>query len=207
MRSGKRARYALVWLCLVCLAACSGQMSRQPRFDPYEANPFFDDGASARPLVPNTVARGLLRTNSAGDTGLENGAPAQRFPFPVTMEVLQRGQERYNIFCSPCHGYDGYGQGEIVQRGFKQPASFHEERLRTAPPGYFFGVMTNGFGVMYSYASRVPPEDRWAITAYIRALQLSQNATLEDVPPAEREQLSRSGPAATAGDVRPEGSQ
>jgi hypothetical protein len=125
------------------------------------------------------------------------------------MEVLKRGQERYNIFCSPCHGYDGYGQGEIVQRGFKQPTSFHEERLRTAPLGYFFGVITNGFGTMYSYASRVQPEDRWAITAYIRALQLSQNATLDDVPREEREQLDRdesaARPYAIAGDVHPEG--
>jgi mono/diheme cytochrome c family protein len=167
-------------------------MADQPKFEPYEPNPFFADGASARQLAANTVARGQLRSDSLLYEGLENGEPAQRFPFPITMEVLARGQERYNIFCAPCHGYDGYGQGEIVQRGFSQPASFHEERLRNAPPGYYFAVITNGFGRMYSYAGRVKPEDRWAITAYIEALQISQSATLEDVPPEERARLEAS---------------
>jgi mono/diheme cytochrome c family protein len=167
-------------------------MADQPKFEPYEPNLFFSDGASARQPVANTVARGQLRTDSLLYQGLENGAPAARFPYTITLEMLERGQERYNIFCAPCHGYDGYGQGEVVQRGFTPPTSFHEERLRNAPPGYYFGVITNGFGRMYGYADRVKPEDRWAIIAYIQALQASQSATLEDVPPEERERLETS---------------
>jgi mono/diheme cytochrome c family protein len=115
--------------------------------------------------------------------GLENGTQATDFPFPVTSDVLARGQERYDIYCTPCHGYAGYGDGVIVQRGLTPPPSFHSDRLRAAPVGHFFDVITNGFGVMYSYGDRVQPEDRWAIAAYIRALQLSQDATLDDVPP------------------------
>ncbi|MDW8167442.1 MAG: cytochrome c [Acidobacteriota bacterium] len=126
-------------------------------------------------------------------TGKVRGQLAETFPFPITRSILERGRERYDIFCAPCHGRDGYGEGMIVQRGFRQPSSFHTDRLRQAPVGYFFDVITNGFGTMYSYASRIPPEDRWAIVAYIRALQLSQNARLQDVPPAERRRLTEGG--------------
>lgn len=174
------------------LAACTaGQMRDQPKYETFEASTFFADGLSARPILPNTVAQGQLRTDSHFYAGLENGAPATTFPFTVTMAVLTRGQERYAIFCAPCHGYDGAGTGMVVQRGFSPPPSFHSERLRNLPPGYLFDVITNGFGTMYSYGDRVPPADRWAIIAYIRALQLSQNAQVGDVPPEERQQLER----------------
>lgn len=173
------------------LSGCSWQqqMAFQPRYDPLEKSEFFDDGLSARQMVPNTVARGQLRDDEHLYTGRVNGELAETFPFPVTAETLERGQERYDIYCAPCHSQTGDGNGMIVQRGFPAPTSFHSQRLREAAPGYYFDVMTNGFGVMYSYASRVKPEDRWAIAAYIRALQLSQNATLDDVPAEERPKL------------------
>jgi hypothetical protein len=122
-------------------------------------------------------------------TGQINGEYIDVIPLPVTQAFLRRGQERYDIFCSPCHGRVGYGEGMIVQRGFPSPPSFHTERLRELPAGYYYDVITNGFGVMYSYGSRVQPTDRWAIVAYIQALQLSQNATLDDVPPEAQEEL------------------
>lgn len=175
-------------LCLLGLSAC-GQMRHQPRYNPFAASTFFEDGTSARRPPANTVARGQANLDTHLYQGEVAGAPAQTLPFPVTMAVLQRGRERYEIFCAPCHGYDGYGQGMIVQRGFTTPPSLHSERLRAAPPGYYFTVITNGFGAMYSYADRVPATDRWAIIAYIQALQLSQNATLDEVPPAVRQQL------------------
>jgi len=175
---------------LLLLVGCSEQrMAEQAKYEVFEPSTFFDDGRAARDLVPNTVARGLARLDTHLYEGVVDGAPATTYPFPITQEVLERGQERYDIFCSPCHGYDGYGDGMIVQRGFSPPPSFHEERLRQVPPGYIFGVITNGIGTMYSYDYRVAPEDRWAIAAYIQALQLSQNATVEDVPAAERAPL------------------
>jgi mono/diheme cytochrome c family protein len=174
-------------------------MREQPKYLPYAPSSFFDDGASARPLPANVIARGQLNLDTHLYAGQENGAPAERFPFAVTEEVLARGQERYAIFCAPCHAPDGYGRGIIVQRGFTPPPSFHEERLRTAPPGYFFTVITDGFGTMYGYADRVSAEDRWAIIAYIRALQLSQSATPDDVPPEERPQLEVTPPPAGTG--------
>jgi len=146
-----------------------------------QSSTFFDDGRSERPVVPGTVARGQLRTDEAFYTGKLNGVEVDTFPFPITREVLARGQERYNIYCTPCHDRLGDGQGMIVQRGFPPPPSYHIDRLRQAPVGHFFSVMTNGYGTMYSYASRVTPEDRWAIAAYIRALQLSQDAKLADL--------------------------
>ena len=148
---------AILFTSVLTLVACGGQMRDQPKYLPYAASTFYDDGASARPLPANTVARGELNLDSHLYAGEENGAPATTFPFPVTEEVLARGQERYTIFCAPCHGPDGYGRGIIVQRGFTPPPSFHEDRLRTAPVGYFFNVITNGFGTMYSYGDRVPP--------------------------------------------------
>ncbi|MEZ4869164.1 MAG: cytochrome c [Caldilineaceae bacterium] len=167
---------------LLWLTGCAGRMVDQPKIDPLEASTFFSDGKSARDLVPNTVARGEPITDAFLTTGVVDGAPAQTFPFRITQGVLLRGQERYNIYCSPCHGLDGYGDGIVVQRGFTPPPSYHIDRLRNAPPGYFFGVITNGFGSMYSYGDRVPPADRWAIIAYIRALQRSQDGTRADVP-------------------------
>ena len=122
-----------------------------------------------------------------------------RFPFPITHEDLERGRQRYNIYCTPCHDYTGSGRGVIVMRGFPPPPSYHMDRLRAAPVGHFFDVMTNGFGSMYSYASRIEPEDRWRIAAYIRVLQLSQHATLQDVPEAQRQKLTQPATAATPG--------
>jgi len=183
-------RWVCVGLCGLFLFGCRLDMHVQPKYKPLDPSNFFDDGRSARPEVPGTVAHGHLRADDFLFTGKVNGEPADAFPFPVTREVLERGRERYNIYCSPCHDYTGSGRGMVVQRGFPPPPSYHLERLVKAPAGHFFEVMTNGYGAMYSYASRVTPEDRWAIVAYIRALQLSQHATLEDVPPQEREHLT-----------------
>ncbi len=197
----KFLKLAILSVLLILLAGCNNNLNNnnwrigvqimrdQPRYDPLEANPMFADGSSARPLVPGTVARGHLRVNDHIYTGRIDGKYAATFPMPVTRKTLERGQERFNIYCAPCHSRLGDGQGMIVQRGFKQPPSFHSDRLRAAPPGYFVDVMTNGFGAMFSYASRVNPEDRWAIAAYIRALQLSQHADLSVVPAADRQQL------------------
>ncbi len=176
--------------CLVLVSGCRQDMHDQPRFEPLEANSFFSDHRSARPLIKGVVARGDLQEDVHLYKGQENGAAATNFPFPVTKDVLLRGQERFNIYCSPCHGQIGNGEGMIVQRGLKQPPSFHIDRLREASVGYFFTVITSGFGVMFDYADRVSPEDRWAIIAYIRALQLSQHATLDDVPAEERQKLA-----------------
>ena len=187
----KSALYLALLFGLLLTSGCSfqQQMATQPRYDPLEKSEFFSDGLASRQLVANTVARGQLKEDEQLYTGKLNGEYAETFPFPVTQDVLERGQERYNIYCAPCHSQLGDGNGMIVQRGFPAPPSFHIDRLRDAAPGYYFDVMTNGFGVMYSYASRVNAEDRWAIAAYIKALQLSQNATLEDVPPDQRSEL------------------
>lgn len=176
-------------LCLILLAACSNGMEDQPKYEPYEATILFTNSTSARPLVANTVARGQLRADSHLYDGLVEGQLATEYPFPVTDEVLRRGQERYNIYCAPCHGLSGYGDGIIVRRGFTPPPSFHTERIRSLPLGHIFDVITNGLGAMYAYRDRIPPEDRWAIIAYMQALQLSQNATMEDVPPEVQPQL------------------
>jgi mono/diheme cytochrome c family protein len=164
-------------------------MHDQPKYKPLAASAFFEDGRSARPLVEGTVARGHLRADAHLYTGRIGNDLATTFPFPVTRAVLERGRERYAIFCTPCHGALGDGEGMVVKRGLRHPPSFHIERLREAPAGHYFDVITNGFGAMASYASRVPVEDRWAIIAYIRALQLSQHATLADVPEDQRKQL------------------
>jgi mono/diheme cytochrome c family protein len=170
----------------VVLAGCRQDMHDAPSYDPLQATDFFANGAASRPLVPNTVARGQLRADEHLYTGKINGQVANEFPMPVTRQVLDRGQERFNVYCSPCHGRTGEGNGMVVQRGFRQPPSYHEERLRNAPVGYFFDVMTNGFGIMPDYASQVSPEDRWKIVAYIRALQLSQSASMKDVPAGQK---------------------
>lgn len=187
-------RIERAWLAAIALAAtasgCRRDMQDQPRYDPLEASDFFDDGRASRPKVEGTVARGQLREDPHLYTGRVNGELATSFPFPVTRETLTRGREQFQIFCRPCHGGLGNGNGVVVQRGFTQPTSFHDPRLRSMAPGYVFDVVTNGFGAMTSYASRVPPEDRWAIAAYIKALQLSQNARLEDVPEDVRRELS-----------------
>lgn len=175
-------RWMGLLLAMFLLAACSNGMENQPKYEPLEASNFFEDGMSARPIVANTIARGQLNADSLLYAGQVDGALATEFPFPVTAEVVARGQERYNIYCTPCHGYAGYGDGVVTTRGLTPPPSFHDDRLRNAPVGHIFDVITNGFGAMYSYGDRIAPEDRWAIIAYIQALQLSQNATIDDVP-------------------------
>lgn len=177
----------------IFIPGCRLDMHIQPKYLPYDPSNFFDDGRSERQPVPGTVARGHLRLDELLYTGKENGVLSNRFPFPITHADLERGRERFNIYCTPCHDYTGSGHGMIVQRGFPSPPSYHIDRLRNAPAGQFFDVMTNGFGSMYSYASRVSPEDRWRITAYIRALQLAQHASVTDVPESERSQLAESG--------------
>jgi hypothetical protein len=181
------------------LAGCRLDMHIQPKYLPYEPTTFFADGRSERQPVPGTVARGQLRLDDLLFTGTENGVESNRFPFPITKADLDRGRERFNIYCTPCHDYTGSGNGMIVQRGFPHPPSFHTDRLRQAPVGHFFGVMTNGFGAMYSYADRVDVGDRWRIAAYIRVLQLSRNATVDDVPEADRSKLSQQPSAQAMG--------
>ena len=174
------------------LAGCRQDMHDQPRFEALEGSSFFPDGRASRPQVAGTVARGQLRDDELLHTGRVNGELATTFPFEVTAPVLERGRERFDIFCSACHDRLGYGEGIVVLRGMKRPASFHVERLQAAPAGHFFDVMTRGFGAMYDYSDRISPHDRWAIVAYIRALQLSQNATLADATPEQRAILEAS---------------
>ncbi|HET8562560.1 MAG TPA: cytochrome c [Candidatus Binatia bacterium] len=164
-------------------------MADQPRYDPLEPSAFFDDGQSARNPVPGTVARGQLRQDEHFYAGILGGAPAATFPYPIDRKALERGRERYDIFCSPCHDRTGSGNGMVVQRGFTRPPSFHTEAMRKRPPGHVYQVITKGLGAMPDYSSQIPPSDRWAIGAYIRALQLSQYATIRQVPPERRGEL------------------
>jgi cytochrome c553 len=179
------------------LAACRQDMHDAPRYEPLEASSFFADGHSTRMPVANAVARGQLREDEHLYTGKAGGQLVTEFPMPVTADVMARGQERFNVFCSPCHGRTGDGTGMIVQRGFRQPPSYYEDRLVNAPVGYLFDVMTNGFGAMQDYSSQVPVADRWAIAAYIRALQLSRSGSVNDVPADRRGELE-SSPATPA---------
>jgi mono/diheme cytochrome c family protein len=167
-------------------AGCRIDMHIQPYYRPFAKSDFFNDDRSARMPVEGTVARGDLRENTYFYTGKIGNAPGDYMPFPVTADVLARGRERFNITCAPCHGRVGDGLGFIPTRGFRQPPSFHIDRLRKAPIGYFFDVDTNGFGVMPDYAAQVAPRDRWCIAAYIRALQLSQNANSRDIPAGQK---------------------
>lgn len=193
-------------ICLVILIGCRQEMADQPRYEPYEASRLFPDSMAVRHPVRGTVSResalddvyrpeyardaaGLAgdgASAASGDTTTQSGpnasAVAADYPYPVTEAILRRGRNRFDIYCSPCHGRAGYGTGIIVQRGLQRPPSLHTDRLRSAPPSHFYDAMTNGFGAMYSYASRVSPADRWAIAAYIQALQLSQHAGLDAVP-------------------------
>jgi len=174
---------------LAVAGGCRRDMQDQPRYDPLERSSFFEDGRASRPLVAGTIARGHLNEDEQLYTGRVAGAYTEQLPFPASRDVLARGRDRYDIYCSPCHDRVGNGVGMIVQRGYRQPPSFHIERLRIVPVGYFFDVITHGFGAMPSYAVQVPVRDRWAIIAYVRALQLSQHATLGDLPDAERAAL------------------
>lgn len=165
--------------------ACRNDMHNQPRYKPYAYTTFFGDGRSARPTIADTVARGQLRIDQPRFTGKENGKDINYFPIQITKADIERGQDRFNIYCTPCHGRLGDGNGMVVQRGLRQPPSYHEARLVQAPVGHFFDVMTNGYGAMYSYASRVAVDDRWRIAAYIRALQNSQAPNGQPAAPAQ----------------------
>jgi len=192
---------AMVMALAVILAGsgCRQDMHDQPKYQPHEASAFFADGRASRPLVDGTVARGHLDEDALFHTGRDaEGGFGEVFPFRVGHADVERGRERYDIYCSPCHDRVGNGNGMIVQRGFNAPTSLHEQRLRDAPPGYFFHVITEGFGVMQGYAAQVPPRDRWAIAAYIRALQLSQNTVLAEWPLETRAELAKGGAVAAS---------
>jgi Cytochrome C oxidase, cbb3-type, subunit III len=165
------------------LAGCRQDMQDQPKFFPQRGTDFYADGRSVRPQVENTVARGQLHEDSYFSTGMQGGKEGDGMPFAVTPSVLERGQERFNIYCTPCHSRVGNGAGMIVQRGYRPAGNFHTARLMAAPLGHFFNVMTNGYGAMPDYAAQLTPQDRWAVVAYIKALQLSQNAKPGDAAP------------------------
>jgi mono/diheme cytochrome c family protein len=184
---------------ILLLAGCRQDMHNQPKFKPLRASEFFLDGRSARPLVPGTVDRGQIREDPAYVTGLENSQPVLTLPFPVTRQVLERGRERFNIYCMPCHGELADGNGLVAQRGYLHPPSFHDDRLRQAAVGHFFDVITNGLGGMPDYSQQVTVDDRWKIIAYIRALQLSQHSPLSDVPADIRGKLGQPMPPSTEG--------
>ncbi len=180
----KRLLLAAVALLALGAAGCRQDMHNQPKLQPLERSDFFSDHRASRPPVDGTVARGELHADELLYTGFENGELATEFPFPVTREVVERGRQRFNIYCSPCHGQLGDGLGAVVQRGFQRPPSYHIDRLRQAPVGHFYNVISNGKGRMYSFNDRIQPNDRWAIVSYIRALQLSRHVSVNDLPPA-----------------------
>ncbi len=205
VRPRRVARTLLLTTCLLLAAGCRQDMHDQPKFKPLRPNAMFDDGGSARPLVEGTVPRASARDESFRPSWLVTPKPTAvletndvskvtQFPIPVTAQVLDRGEDRFNIYCAVCHGRVGDGRGMIVQRGFRQPPSYHIDRLRSAPIGHFYDVVTNGFGAMPSYDDQITPRDRWAIIAYIRALQLSQHAPVSDVPSENRGKLEGGEP-------------
>jgi len=170
----------------VMVAGCRQDMHDAPRYEAFEANATFPDNRASRNPPTGTVARGWLRDDEALYTGKLGGQPVDEFPFPIARAELQRGQERFNIYCTPCHGRLGDGNGMVVQRGLRQAASFHQDRLRQEKLGYFYDVITNGFGAMPDYATQIPVRDRWLIVAYVRTLQMSQHASVNDVPADQR---------------------
>jgi cytochrome c553 len=186
--------------CAFLLGACRQDMHDQPKYKPFAQSSFWPDQRASRPLVDGTIARGKLKTDTRLWKGRNSdGSFITELPVPVTKALLERGQQRFNIYCTPCHGRAGDGEGMVVQRGFKHPPTYHSDKLRAQPVGYIYDVVTNGFGAMVSYASRIPMEDRWAIAAYVRVLQFSQNATIEDVPEADRRLIGANpAPAAPA---------
>jgi hypothetical protein len=181
-------------LVALALTGCRQDMQDQPKYIPLRPADFFSDGRSERPLVAGTVARGHLDDDDLLYTGKgPDGKFSDEFPFPVTKDVVLRGQQRFNIYCTPCHDRNGTGDGMVVRRGFRHPPSYHIDRLRQVPNGYIFDVITNGFGAMPTYSAQIAPADRWAIVSYIRALQISQMGTIADVPPDARNQLGPIG--------------
>ncbi len=195
-RTVRSAVCAAAFVTLLAGAACRQDMHDQPKYRPFRQSALFEDHRSARPLVPGTVARGTLREDEVYFTGKRGKDFVAELPVPVTPALLARGQEQFQVFCSPCHGRTGRGDGMVVRRGFKAPPSYHVDRLRAVPVGYFYDVITNGFGAMADYAAQVPPADRWAIAAYVRTLQYSQYAPVGDVPAADRGALDQSVSAA-----------
>ncbi len=177
---------------MVVTAGCRQQMAETGREKPLDQSAFFEDQRVARPLVPGTVARGQLKADTAFYTGKSQDGLLDRLPMPLTKELLARGRDRFEIFCTPCHGRVGTGEGAATKRGMRLPPSYHISRLREASLGHFFDVITNGFGIMPDYAGQVPPADRWAIAAYIRALQVSQGIPAADLTPDERATLDAS---------------
>ncbi len=188
MRPAQKIALVIMLASTCLLAGCRQDMHNQPKFYPQRSTTFYADGRSARPQVENTVARNQLRQDAYFDTGLQDGKEGDGFPLPLTPALLQRGQEKYNVFCTPCHSRVGNGAGMIVQRGYRPAGNFHTDRLRQAPLGHFYSVIANGYGAMPEYGSQVNAADRWAIVAYIRALQLSQSATAADVPVGQHPQ-------------------
>lgn len=178
-------------------AACRQDMHDQPKIKAYREAEFFPDSRGGRSIPEGTIPRGFLQDDEHLYTGKVNGQFTDEFPFQVTRDVLERGRDRFAIYCTPCHGQTGMGNGMVVQRGFRPPPTFHSDQIRKQTVGYWFDVMTNGFGAMPDYRAQVSPEDRWAVAAYIRALQLSQHATTADVPPDKLSELAApSKPAA-----------
>ena len=182
---------AVAALCLLAATACRQDMHNQPKAIPLRESMFFKDASSARPVVEGTVARGTLQDDAAFFTGKTGAVAVDALPFALTADVLDRGEQRFNIYCTPCHGLSGNGDGMIVRRGYRRPPTLHQDRLRQAPVGHFFDVITNGFGAMPDYATQIRAEDRWAVIAYVRALQLAQHAVVADVPPERRGELDR----------------
>lgn len=188
----RKAACAAGMTALLLLAGCRQDMHDQPRYEALEGSTFFPDGRSVRPQVRGTVARGELETGTVLLTGRADGVLTPDLPLALTRELLSRGRERFEIYCTPCHGKLGDGNGIVTQRGFRHPPTYHSERLRGVPVGHIFDVITRGFGAMSDFSDRITPEDRWAIAAYIRALQYSQQAKLEELPADMRQELERS---------------
>jgi hypothetical protein len=191
LAAGGRRRAGWLAVCLVLWAGgCRKDMYDQPRYETYEPSTFFGDGISSRPIVAGTVARGELRADSAYYEGKVDGKDVDVFPFAIDEATLELGRTRFMIYCTPCHGQLGDGRGMVVRRGFSPPPTFHSDYLRKIPVGHFFSVMTNGYGAMYSYAARIPVRHRWAIAAYIRTLQYSQNADRSDLTESDIKSLA-----------------
>jgi mono/diheme cytochrome c family protein len=204
MTLSRRFRLLTSAFCLLTAAAgCRQDMHNTPVGQPLRESLFAKDVSTSRVPVEGTVARGTLQDDAAFFTGKEGGTAVNALPFPLTAQVLDRGEARFNIYCAPCHGVSGRGDGMIVRRGYRQPPSFHVDRLQQAPIGHFYDTMTNGFGAMPDYRAQIAPRDRWAIAAYVRALQLSQHATAADIPAEERQKLGQTAAKPEGGAAAP----
>jgi Cytochrome C oxidase, cbb3-type, subunit III len=186
--------FGVALLALAAGAGCRQDMHDQPKYIPLRPSDFFGDGRSERSLIEGTVARGHLDDDTAYYTGRgPDGKFVDELPFTVTKDIVERGQDRFNIYCAPCHDRLGNGDGRIVRRGYRHPPSYHIDRLRQVPNGYLYDVITSGFGAMPDYSAQIHPSDRWAIVAYVRALQLAHNAKIDDVPADKRADLNQEG--------------